>query len=247
MERTYREQCRQDDLAYFQVVVRETDLFIGMRRERLQPELAERLDQYVRELRRELETYLAADPGFLRAMNPYPVSPGAPPIARDMAAAAALAGVGPMAAVAGAFADYAGRFLARYSRDVIVENGGDLFIKSARRRTVGIHAGASPFSDRLALEISPGMTPLGMCTSSGTLGHSLSHGQADAATILANTATLADAVATATANRVQNPGELAAAVDFALAIPGVTGALVVMGDQLAARGLIKLAPLFSSQ
>jgi hypothetical protein len=243
LERTYRRRFQQDDLVYFQVVVRETDLFVGIRRDRRTPELAERVERYVRELRQELEAYIAGDPGFLRAMAPHRAGPAAPRIALDMAAAAAQTGVGPMAAVAGAFAEHIGRALIRHSRDVIVENGGDLFIKSARRRTVGIFAGTSPFSDRLALEISPQMTPLGMCTSSGTLGHSHSYGKADAVTILARTATLADAVATAAANRVQVPENLAEAVDFALSIAGVSGALAVMGDQLAVRGLIKLVPL----
>ncbi len=243
MERTYRQRFRQDDLTHFQVVVRETDLFIGVRRNRLTPELAHRVERYVRELRRELEAYIAGDPGFLRALEPYPVPPAAPRIVRDMAAAAAPAGVGPMATVAGALAEYVGRLLNRYSRDVIVENGGDLFIKSARQRTVGIFAGASPFSNRLGLVISPEMTPLGVCTSSGTLGHSLSYGKADAVTILARTAILADAVATAAANRVRTPEDLAPAVDFALSVEGVSGALAVMGDQLAMRGTIKLAPL----
>lgn len=242
MERTYRQRVRQSDLTYFQVVVRETDLFIGVRRGRLTPELAGRVEQLVRKLRRELETHIARDHGFLTALEPYPVSPSAPRIACEMAAAAAAAGVGPMAAVAGAFADHAGLFLARYSRDVLVENGGDLFIKTGRRRTVGVFAGTSAFSDRLALEISPGMTPLGICTSSGTLGHSLSFGRADAVTILARTATLADAVATAAANRVHTPEDLAAAVDFALSIEGVFGGMAVLGERLAVRGNIRLVP-----
>lgn len=243
MERTYRRHFRQDDLAYFQVVVRETDLFIGLRRNRLTPELAQRVDRYVRELRRELEAYIAAERGFLQAMEPYPVGPAAPQIARDMAEAAAAAGVGPMAAVAGAFADHAGRLLVRHSRDVVVENGGDLFIKSSRQRQVGVFAGNSPFSDRLALEITAGSTPIGICTSSGTLGHSHSLGKADAVTILAATATLADAAATAAANRIQNPADLTAALDFALTIDGVSGALAVIGDHLAVQGRVKVVPL----
>jgi len=243
VERTYRRLFRQEDLAHFQVVVRETDLFIGIRRNRLTPELADRANRFVRTLRQELEDYIAEDPGFLRALTPYPVAATAPQIARDMTAAADAAGVGPMAAVAGAFAEYTGRFLIRYSRDVLVENGGDLFIKSNRQRTIGVFAGPSPFSNRVGLVISPEMTPLGICTSSGTLGHSLSYGKADAVTILARTATLADAVATAAANRVQSPEDLTAAVDFALSIEGVYGALAVIGTQLAVRGHVKLTPL----
>ncbi|MEW6458575.1 MAG: UPF0280 family protein, partial [Bacillota bacterium] len=125
MERTYRQHLRQEDLTHFQVVVRQTDLLIGVRRDRFTPALAREVERYVQELRRGLESYIATDPAFLHAMEPHPLRSGAPPVAADMAAAA-LAGVGPMAAVAGAIADRVGRFLARYSRDVFVENGGDL-------------------------------------------------------------------------------------------------------------------------
>ncbi len=243
MERTYRHQLRQDDLTHFQVVVRQTDLFIGVRHDRFTPALAREVERYVQELRRGLESYIAGDPAFLHAHAPHPLRSGAPPVAADMAAAAALAGVGPMAAVAGAIADHVGRFLTRYSRDVFVENGGDLFIKSARRRLVGIYAGDSPLSSRIGVEVTPGMTPLGLCTSSGTIGHSVSFGAADAATILASSAALADAVATAAANRVQTPADLAGAVEFALSVAGVTGALAIMGDNLAVKGQLKLAPL----
>lgn len=243
MERTYRRQLRQDDLTHFQVVVRQTDLFIGVRRDRFTPVLAREVERYVRELRRGLESYIAADAAFLHTMEPYPVRTGAPPLAGDMAAAAAAAGVGPMAAVAGAIADYVGRLLARHSRDVFVENGGDLFIKSARRRLVGIYAGDSPLSNRIGVEITPQMTPLGLCTSSGAIGHSVSLGAADAVTVLAPSAALADAVATAAANRVQTPADLAGAVEFALSVAGVTGALAIMGDELAVKGQVKVAPL----
>jgi len=243
LERTYRRQLRQEDLTHFQVVVRQTDLLIGVRRDRFTPALAREVERYVQELRRGLESYIAGDPAFLHAMEPHPVRSGAPPVAADMAAAAALAGVGPMAAVAGAIADHVGRFLARYSRDVFVENGGDLFIKSARRRLVGIYAGDSPLSNRIGVEVTPGMTPLGLCTSSGTIGHSVSFGTADAVTILAPSAALADAVATAAANRVKKPADLAGAVEFALSVAGVTGALAIIGDDLAVKGQVRLVPL----
>jgi ApbE superfamily uncharacterized protein (UPF0280 family) len=99
-----------------------------------------------------------------------------------------------MASVAGFFSEKVGKFLAHYSRDVIVENGGDIWMKSNRIRRVGIFAGSSPFSQRIGLEIGPKRTPLGICTSSATVGHSLSFGKADAVVILAPSAILADAV-----------------------------------------------------
>lgn len=243
VDRSYRQEFRQEDLTYFQVVVRQTDLSIGIRRERFSPGLAHWLEEMVREQRVLLESYIEVDPDFLRALAPYEVKPGAPPIAVAMAGAARAAGVGPMAAVAGAFSEYAGRELARRSKDVIVENGGDIFLRSTRQRRIGIFAGKSVLSNHIALEIRPEDTPLGICTSSGTVGHSLSYGKADAAVILSPSAVLADAVATAAGNLVQSEEDIQTAVEFAAGINGVSGALIIKGERLAACGKLKLVPL----
>lgn len=240
--RTYRTLCRQEDLVHFRVVVKETDLDVGVRRERFSPGLVEWTLGLTRECRAALEAYIARHPAFLTSLEPLDLLPDAPAVALEMARAARLAGVGPMAAVAGAIAEYVGRALMRRSRDVIVENGGDIFLRSTRRRYVGVFAGDSPFSHRLALEIPPGLTPLGICTSSGTVGHSLSFGNADAVIILAPGAALADAVATAAANLVRDTADLERAVNFATGIPGVVGAVAIRGDRLAARGRVKLVP-----
>lgn len=241
-DRVYRLGLRENDLFYFQVVYKETDLYIGIRKDRFLPEIAARVDSEVHILRNQLDAYMRLDPEFFRTLRPYDPKPSAPPAALEMAAAARKAGVGPMAAVAGVFADHVGRELTRFSRDVIIENGGDIFLKSSRRRRIGIFAGDSPFSGRLAVEIPAHLTPLGICTSSGAVGHSFSMGKADAVVILAATATLADAVATAAANLVTGPEYVDRAVGFAMSIEGVTGALAIMGELLAAKGQIKLVP-----
>lgn len=148
-----------------------------------------------------------------------------------------------MAAVAGAVAEEVGRAIARRSRDVIVENGGDIFIKSNSIRRIGIFAGRSVLSSHLALEIRPEQTPLGICTSSGTVGHSLSYGSADAVVILSPSTPLADAVATATGNMVKEYIDMEKAVEFAMSIEGILGALIIKDDKLAAKGQLKIVPL----
>lgn len=240
--RTYRALFREDDLTYFQVKFKETDLAIGVRTERFYPDLVWLVEKTVKEKRAVLETYIEQDPVFLKTLKSHRVLEGAPEIVFSMARAASAAGVGPMSAVAGAFADLVGRLLAHHSRDVVVENGGDIYLKSTRKRRVGIFAGNSPLSNRVAIEIPPEMTPLGVCTSSGTVGHSISLGRADAAVILASSATLADAVATATGNLVQTAADIEKALAFARSIPGVTGAVVVCGENLGAWGKVKLVP-----
>ncbi|OPX88623.1 MAG: hypothetical protein A4E52_01199 [Pelotomaculum sp. PtaB.Bin013] len=243
VERSYRRQFRQEDLTYFQVVVRETDLSVGVRRDRFSLELTRWVEEMVREERVLLENYIKSDPVFLNTLKPYTVSPDAPPIAADMADAAYKAGVGPMAAVAGAFAQYVGKALFRRSKDVIVENGGDIYLRSTRQRRIGVFAGNSALSNRIALEIMPEDTPIGICTSSGTVGPSLSLGKADATVILSPSAILADAVATAAGNLVQSKEDVQAAVEFAVGIEGITGALIIKDDNLAACGKLKLVPL----
>lgn len=242
-ERSYREKFRQDDLYHFQVVAKQTDLDIGVRRERFSPEMAGWVQEMVQKQRDLLEKYIEEDHAFLHSLVPCHLKPGAPQIAVDMAEAARLAGVGPMAAVAGAFAHYIGSALARRSRDVIVENGGDIYMRSTRQRRIGIFAGRSPLSNRLALSIRPADTPLGVCTSSGTVGPSLSLGSADAVVILAPSAILADAVATAAGNLVQTKDDLQKAAEFATGVAGVSGAVVIKDDRLAACGKLKIVPL----
>jgi len=239
-ERTYRRLHRQEDLTHFRLAVKETDLDIAVRKERFSEKLVQIAKKTVLACRQPLEDYIAGDLTFMCTLTPYKVPDNAPPIVQAMVAAAFKAGVGPMAAVAGAVAEYVGRVLTRYSKDVIVENGGDIFLRTSRIRRIGVFAGKSPLSYRLALEIRPDFGPLGICTSSGTLGHSLSLGKADAIVILSPSTALADAVATAAGNIVQTKEDVQKAVDFALNIKGITGALAIKDDILAAKGRIKL-------
>lgn len=230
---------------HFQLAVRETDLDIGVRKERFSSELVEWVEETIRACRRPLEDYIQKDPAFVSSLTPYAVLPDAPIIVQTMAEAGRLAGVGPMAAVAGAVAEWVGKSIARRSRDVIVENGGDIFMRTSRIRKVGIFAGDSPLSNRVAIEIRPNQTPLGICTSSGKVGHSLSFGKADAVVVLSPSVPLADAVATATGNLVQTPDDLERALEFASEIKGVTGILVIKDDRLAVWGSVKLLPMNS--
>lgn len=243
LERTYRQRHRQEDLVHFQVTVQETDLDIGVRKERFSQELVAWIEGTIQTCRKPLEEYIQQDPEFLKALTPHAVLEDAPLIAKTMAEAGRLAGVGPMAAVAGAVAEWVGKAIAKRSRDVIVENGGDIFIKTTRLRKVGIFAGDSPLSNRVAIEIRPEQTPLGICTSSGKVGPSLSFGKADAVVVLSQSAALADAVATACGNLVKSEEDLEKTLEFASQVPGVSGCLVIKNDRLAVWGSVKILPM----
>ena len=238
--RSYRKDFRRADLVHFQVVLKETDLDIGIPKKHYTSELVRLAQEVTVKYRIQLEEYIKTHKGFLTSLEPVQLTPFAPAIAVQMGDAAKIAGVGPMAAVAGAMAEAVAIKLASHSDEIIIENGGDIYLRSKKKRRIGIFAGQSPFSGKIALEILPELGPLGICTSSGTVGHSLSLGKADAAVILSGSAALADAVATATGNLVQKPDDVQTALEFAVNIPGIIGVVVIKDDKLAAWGKMKI-------
>ena len=234
-ERTYRHTIKDTDLVSFTARVKETDLYI-----RAERDLAAEALSAIEECRAPLEKYIQNHPLFLHSLEPLLVAEDAPAIVKTMAGAGRQAGVGPMAAVAGAMAGMVGRKLLQYSREIVVENGGDIFMQTRKKRMVGIFAGRSPFSGKLALEISPEMMPAGICASSGTVGPSLSLGLADAAIVLSHSPALSDAAATAVANLVKAADDIQAALDFGRKIEGILGIVVIKGDRMGAWGEVKL-------
>lgn len=234
-ERTYREWVRQADLVTFEVVDGETDLLISA-----DIDLSAEALEYIAGYRKQLKEYIARDVRFLKTLEPMELKDDAPDIAEEMIKAAKLAGVGPMAAVAGAIAERVGRDLLKFSKQIIIENGGDIFIKSNTQRLMGIYAGKSPFTGKLALRIEGEQTPLGICTSSGTVGHSLSFGKADAVIILSKWTALADTVATATGNMVKTEEDIQKAIDFARNIEGIEGVIVIIGKKIGAWGKVEI-------
>ncbi|MFH0763171.1 MAG: UPF0280 family protein [Candidatus Omnitrophota bacterium] len=233
--RFYRDWAKAKDLYQSRIVAKETDIYIYTNKA-LDEKLAE---ERIRCYRWEIENYIERDRRFLVALKPLEVELSAPAIVKEMAAQSKKAGVGPMAAIAGAVAEFLGRDLLKDGyKDVIIENGGDIFLKTRRSRRVGIYAGRSKLWNNLTLKITPKSTPLGICTSSGTLGHSLSFGSADSVAILSKSAILADAVATATANRINSTKDLKGALDFAKSVSGVLGVVIIMKSNLLSWGKI---------
>ncbi|MCL5982887.1 MAG: UPF0280 family protein [Firmicutes bacterium] len=238
--RRYRESMQPEGFVSFTGKYKESDLHFAVEAGDFMPDLAEFAESRIIFYRTQLEEYLQLDPFFRLTLEPHLVRADAPPIALVMARAANTAGVGPMAAVAGAFAELVGKDLLCRVKQVIVENGGDIFLQVAKPVQVSVLAGDSPL--QVALELPVRTAPYGVCTSSGTVGPSLSLGKADAAVIISSSAPLADAVATAAGNRVQTASDLPAALAFARNIRGVEGVLLIKDDKMAAWGNIKLVP-----
>ncbi|HHQ45260.1 MAG TPA: UPF0280 family protein [Candidatus Altiarchaeales archaeon] len=185
---------------------------------------------------RVLEKYFRKNPLFQSSYAPVEVESGEHVIIERMNGASRLVGTGPMASVAGAIAEYVGeKILGSGAGEVVVENGGDIYLNLKSARRVGVYAGDSKFSNKLFFEINPKETPLGVCTSAASVGHSVSLGRADALVCVSKSAALADASATYLAN-------LAGEVDskdlpnFAREIRGLDGFLGIVEDELTAWG-----------
>ncbi|VFQ45512.1 UPF0280 family protein [Desulfoluna butyratoxydans] len=236
--RTYRKLCTRESLTTFRATVKETDLAISACRD-----LTAEAVRAILDARTPLETWLETHPDFATSLVPVPVTGPAPALVRTMAEASQKAGVGPMAAVAGALSESVARALLPYSSEVIVENGGDTFIAVKGDTTVALHAGDSPFSMKVGLAFKDVQAPFAVCTSSGTVGHSLSFGKSDAVCVVSPSGALADAVATSIGNRVAGEKDIDGAVEFGKTIPGVEGLVVVAGSRIGFWGALDLVRL----
>ena len=237
-KRTYRNLVKTDDLVKFEVIVKETDLLV-----RAERDFSKETRKSVLKYRHQLETYIAMNPEFQKSLVPLTDDPYAPEIVREMIRTSQLAQVGPMAAVAGAMAESVSKDLLKLSKEVIVENGGDIYLAASKERTIGIYAGNSLLSFKIGIVISPEETPLGVCTSSGTVGPSLSFGKADAVCILSKSAALADAAATAVGNVVKEKKDIELGLEMGKEIAGILGTLIIVEEKMGVWGKIKLAQL----
>ena len=243
VKRFYRNYAVKSGLTSSYVRQQETDLHI-LAESAVTAEAAVLVSRY----RLQIEEYIEKYQAFGRSLTPLPLDPLAPPIVRDMMKAAAAASVGPMAAVAGALSHYVcqGLIDAGY-KEVIVENGGDICLQRSRESLLAIFAGESPLSNRIGIKVQSHGRPVGVCTSSGTVGHSLSMGDADSVTVVAPAAVLADAAATRLANEAGIKGHAQDKVQQVLAVAdcltGIAGVLVICGEVMGAKGAIELVPL----
>jgi ApbE superfamily uncharacterized protein (UPF0280 family) len=238
-ERLYRACMQRAGLVPFRVRYRETDLFVQAVRD-----LKKEVSEWTIEVRLAIESYARRHPNFLESFTPWPEDPVAAPVVQAMIQAGIAAEVGPLAAVAGAVAENVGRRCRDFmGGEVVVENGGDLFLWTEEAVRVALWAGRSPVSGRVGLVLSPEAMPLGVCTSSGTVGHSRSFGKADAVTVVSSSAALADAAATSVGNLIQCADDIDRGLETLQQISGVRGGLIVVDSKLGAWGQIELIPI----
>ena len=233
--RFYRSWSKPDNLISFRVTAGETDLFISA-----ESDLTELATDAIRITRADIEEYIKSNPDFKESLEPLPHNEEAPEIVKQIIDASSKANVGPMAAVAGAVAEAVGRQLLSKTEQIIVENGGDIYINSKCPRKIGIYAGNSSLSNKIGIELLAEDTPCGICTSSATVGPSLSFGKADAAVIYSRNCALADAAATAVCNIVKSKDDINEGLKLVKDIEGIEGALIIIKDAFGAWGKIKI-------
>ena len=234
-ERIYRSLINKDNLTSYSVKIAESDLFISS-----DTNLADVALKSLIKHRHSLETYIRNHPEFRTSLLPLPEDNLAPPIIREMISKSKICGVGPMASVAGAVSEYVGYDVLDQTENLIIENGGDIFLKSKNKLTISVYAGESALSYKVNILVRPEDLPLGICTSSATVGPSLSFGKADAVCVISKSATLADAAASAIGNKVKSKKDIKTALDYGIKIPGVRGIIIICGNDMGAIGEVEL-------
>jgi ApbE superfamily uncharacterized protein (UPF0280 family) len=229
----------------FTITYLETDLWIGINPSSFHPGIPDFVLAKTKELRTILDKYISVHPEFLTSLVPISPDLSAHPVIQAMINATFSSGTGPMSAVAGAFAQFVGEaIVTKFNvQEILVENGGDIYLSIQNDLEVVVFAGTSPLSNKLAVIIPATFSPMGLCTSSGTVGHSLSFGKADAAMIGCKDTALADAYATRFGNEVKNPGDIPAAIKLSESFPEILSILLIAGDQLGIRGKFRIKPV----
>lgn len=237
MKKNYRKITNPTGLVSFEVVIKQSDLWISAKRD-----LSIEARDIVLEARRQIETYISQYPGFMSSLIPWNDDPFAPPLVRRMIKVGKEIGVGPMACVAGAIAQEVGEGLRKWSDEVVVENGGDIYASTKRPLTVALLPGNNRITG-LGLKVGPELMPLGICSSSATIGHSYSQGSADLVSVLSKSAYYADGAATAICNMMKSPGDLRLIDKMATRLQGIIGVVAVMGRTIACWGAVELTSL----
>ena len=162
------------------------------------------LKQYIFKIRQELKRYITRNPDFLLTIEPIKYnSENLSEIVLKMYESSTKADVGPMACVAGTISEMSLDYLINNgSTYSIVENGGDIALINDRDVLCGIYSNNEILGNNIAFKIKSRKKPLGICTSSGKIGHSISFGSSDSVTVISKSPSLADGLATRIANEV---------------------------------------------
>ena len=205
-------------------------------------DISSELEEPVLSFYRNIEKVITRQTDFEKSLVPIKSVKDLPPTIKEMCDAGEVFGVGPMASIAGALCDYLAKSLAGRCSFLMIENGGDVYIKSSDPLEVGIFTKNIYFKDKLTLLVEAGQTPCGICSSSGSFGHSLSLGKSDLVTVLSRTATIADAAATSIANTINSEEDIDTAIARFSQYKEVEGLIIIKNKRIGLWGKLQLAP-----
>lgn len=247
--RTYRSFHNTERFKFFKAQVFESDLHIGVDITSFDEKMPIFCEKEVKRIRTALHVFNSLNPGFFDSLEPIAQDSSADPIIQSMISAGISAQVGPMASVAGLTSELVGRALRENFdvEEVIIENGGDVWVDVKDSVSIEIFAGKSPLSGKLALKIDPENTPVGICTSSGTVGHSISFGKADAVVVSAHNSALADAFATKIGNIVSSQSDMDKAISYSKEAGDLLSTVIIVKDKVAVSGKFEIGPLIKRQ
>jgi ApbE superfamily uncharacterized protein (UPF0280 family) len=241
-KRIYREEMNTGRFKSFTVGYKDTDLWIGIDPDSYKKEMKGFAINKITELRKTLEEYIYKDPEFAKSLIPRKVQPNAPEIAKIMTKASIMPGIGPLSAVAGTFAECLGKeFIKHYApKEVVIENGGDIFLSLQNELILSVYAGSSPLSGKVGIKLPILKTPIGVCTSAGKVGPSLSFGKADAVMVVCHSTPLADSWATSLGNRIKSVKDIEPVLKETEKYPEILSVLAICEGSIGIRGKYEL-------
>ncbi len=249
-ERNYRlNTSKQKNEQQIRIVVEESDIFLSCTDLIEKNEILSFVHDELYYLRQILKSYILIHPEFQTSLMPIKSDSSANLIIQEMLSASSLVNIGPFAAVAGTVSEYLAYRVSNFlqgknlPKDVLVENGGDIFIISTSERVVALlDKPQESIKIGLLLEPTQGVS---LCASSSTIGHSLSFGKAELVTILATKGSVADCMATACCNMLKSKDDFQRVLSFFEEIKphGLIGIFASCDNEILAFGDIKLTAI----
>lgn len=232
----YRNQVKIKERYNFRVIFKHSDLLIKSNKN-----IKNKIELPLKEIYRKLEYCIENYPPFLKSLSPIKPKSYFPKIIKKMCEKSSIFGVGPMATVAGAVCEYCANYLLNYCSRLIIENGGDVFIKINRDIDVAVYLKNRYFKDKIRLKIKAKNIPCGLCSSSGSFGHSLSFGKSDLVVVMANSAITADGAATAIANKINSVADIQKSINYFKDLDeSIKGIVIVKEKKIGLWGNIEL-------
>ncbi len=227
----YRSRINYKGKYSFNIAYRNTELFVAGDKD-----IKKEVEKILEDIYGQFDIVAKRDPSFMTSLTPVKIKSFYPPVIKKMCMLSSEFKVGPMASVAGTVNDLIATELSVKCEELFIENGGDLYIKSKKDISVGIYARNKIFKDRIILKIRAGATPCGLCSSSGTFGHSFSMGKCDLAAVLSRSPITADAAATAVANSVRTEDDIEKSLEEFKSHESIKGLFIIKNDKIGIWG-----------